>query len=58
MLIHFTRRKRDSGKNLLFIVNIGGLKVEVKKSKAKNVRGISKPKNNIKEIYISGGKEE
>ena len=32
-LMHFTRRKRDSGKNLLFTVNIRGLRVEVKKVK-------------------------
>ena len=33
--MHFTRRKRDSSKNLLFIVNIRGLRVEVKKVKLK-----------------------
>ena len=35
--MYFTRRKRDSGKNLLFIVNIGGLRVEVKKVKLKTL---------------------
>ena len=31
--MYFTRRKRDSIKNLLFIVNIRGLRVKVKKVK-------------------------
>ena len=33
--MYFMRRKRDSGKNLLFITNIRGLRMEVKKVKLK-----------------------
>ena len=54
-LIYFIRRKRDSGKDLLFIINIRGLRVEVKKIK---LEIFNRYKNNIKETYISGNKEK
>ena len=34
-LIHFIRRKKDSNKNLLFIINIRDLRIEAKKVKLK-----------------------
>ena len=56
--MYFIRRKRDSNKNLIFIVNIKGLRIKVKKVKIKNIRDINIPKDNIKETYISNKKEK
>ena len=44
MLIYFMRRKRDSGKILLFIINIRGLRVKVKKVKLKVLKILVNPK--------------
>ena len=56
--MHFMRRKRDPCKNLIFIVNIGGAEVKVKKDKALSARYINRSKNNIIATRVPSSKEE
>ena len=55
--MHFIRKKRDLYKDLIFIVNIEGRRVKIKKNKALSTRGLNKPKNNVAAVCVPGSGE-
>ena len=55
--MYFTRKKRDSHKDLAFIVNIGGQGVKIKKYKALSAKDLNKSKNNKAVVCVPGSGE-
>ena len=55
--MHFIRKKRDPYRDLIFIINIGGRGIKIKKNKALSARGLNKPRNNKTAVYVPGGGE-